>query len=166
MHAPNLLITLIVTTIVLLSYYVYLHRLNHNKNISDILNNNKPHLLGCLFLLSIFIVCYEYHRNCMYSMLCMMMLLIGLCGVIIFPEYHHRDHYSSAILIMLGALLFMKTNSIHPVLILSLCIQFILFSIFIKQRLIEKNKEIMVTELLLISNLVFFYVYLHCLKYC
>jgi len=166
MHAPNLLITLIITTLILLSYYVYVHRFFHNKNISDILNHNKFYMLGGLFLLIVFIICYEYHRNCLYSMLYIMMLLVGLCGVIIIPEYSHRDHYSFVILIILGALLFMKNNSINSVLILSLCMQLIFLYMFIKQRLIDKNKDIIVYELLLISNLIFFYVYLHCLKYC
>ena len=162
MRAPNLLFAISIITFCIVSYIVYLHHDTYDQNISKILNSTKvqPYVLIGFLILSSCIICYEYSKDCIHSLLCMSMCLIGLFGVISIPEMNHRDHYSFVILLILGTLLFMKQNCISTVLAMSLFIQLILL-MHILNHVIERNKRIFLCELALIINFVFFYSYLH-----
>lgn len=162
----NFLFISIIIVVCVLGYYIYLHSDIYINNISHIINANdkKKNILIGFFILCSFILCYEYNRNCVFSLVCMILFLIGLCGVIIVPDRPNMNHYSFALLIIIGALLYMKKNCINNILEILLLIQLLILLATV-QRLIERNKDILVFELLLIFNFIFYYCYLHYLKY-
>jgi hypothetical protein len=166
MFTPNLLFGLSIITFFIISYLIYLKYTPYDRSISDTIHLKDIHtpvLIGFI-LLSAFILCYEYNRNCMFSLCCIGMFLIGLYGVIMIPVFNYRDHYSYAILIILGMLLFMKKNCMNTILAVSLFIELLVLSNILKHA-IERNRRIFSCEILLIFNFIFFYTYLHCLKY-
>jgi hypothetical protein len=166
MHVSNLLFVLIIITFSVICAHACMHYRDDDTSVSYTLQSNDMQMCAVIgfFALSPMIVCYEYNRQCIFSLAYMCVILVGLCGVIITPVRCYMHHYSFATSIIIASVLFMQKNCCNMALAISLIVQLLLLSNIAKHA-IDRNVHIFSCQMLLIANFVFFYSYLHYLKY-
>ena len=87
--------------------YVYSNYYSNNSVSNIICNENiKPIILYSMSVMAIFTLCYEFLRKNIISLFLMLMLIIGIYGVILIPEYN-PVHYVFAVLCFISILSFM-----------------------------------------------------------